>query len=92
MAQDHHHACEADDVVGYTEVRRGQAHQQWLRVEPHKVAGAVRGWEAGGREWAVRRDGRFPTSHPTHPHPLSLATQDNVSGKHFQSFLSLIAF
>ena len=30
MAQDHHHACEADDVVGYAEVWRGQAYQQGL--------------------------------------------------------------
>ena len=30
MAHDHHHACEADDVVGYAEVWRGQAYQQRL--------------------------------------------------------------
>ena len=92
VAHGHHGAGEADDVVGHAEVRRGQAHQQWLCVEPHKVAGAVRGWEAGGRERPVRQDGHCPTSHPTHPHPRSLATWDSVSGKHFQSFLSLLAF
>ena len=60
VAHGHHCAREADDVVGHAEVRRGQAHQQWLRVEPHEVAGAVGGWEAGGWEGEVRLDRLLP--------------------------------
>lgn len=47
VAHGHHSAGEADDVVGHAEVRRGQAHQQWLSVESDEEAGAVRHWEPG---------------------------------------------
>lgn len=56
IAHGHHCAGEADDVVGHAEVRRRQAHQQRLCVEPHKVAGTVRHREPGGQEAAVRQD------------------------------------
>lgn len=86
VAHGHHGAREADDVVGHTEVRRGQAHQQRLRVEPHKVAGAVRDWEAGGRERAVRQEWLLPHISPHPAPPLSLATWANVQWEAFSKF------
>lgn len=63
VAHGHHRAREADDVVGHAEVRRGQAHQQRLRVQPHEVARTLGDWEPG-----VRRSGEAgPPPHPTHP-------------------------
>lgn len=47
VAHSHHSAREADHIVGHAEVRRGQVHQQRLRVEPDEEAGAVRDWEPG---------------------------------------------
>lgn len=69
MAQDHHRACEADDVVGYAEIRRGQAYQQGLQIEPHEIARAVGDSEAGHQEGTVRRDRLLPLI-STHPHPI----------------------
>jgi hypothetical protein len=45
IAHSHNSAREADHIIGHAEVRCGQVHQQWLCVESHKVAGAIRDWE-----------------------------------------------
>lgn len=52
IAHGHHCAREADDIVGHAEVRRGQIHQQRLRVEAHEIARAV-----GNRVPGVRKKG-----------------------------------
>lgn len=69
VAHGHHRAREADDIVGHAEVRRWQAHQQRLRVEPHEVARTVGDWEPGGQGGVVRQD---PCSSLSYPIPLGL--------------------
>lgn len=74
IAHGHHGAREADDVVGHAEVRRGQVHQQRLRVQAHKVAGAVRDRVPESQEGEVREAGlgcspRQPTSLPLQAAP-----------------------
>ena len=89
MAHDHHHACEADDVVGYAEVWRGQAYQQRLQIEPHEIARAVGDSEAGRQEGAVRWNRLLPliSTHPT-PSPLSDHTGPISEVRVFKAFLA----
>lgn len=47
VAHGHHGAGQADDVIGHAEIRCRQVHQQRLRVQAHKIAGAVRGRKPG---------------------------------------------
>lgn len=53
VAHGHHGAGEADDIVGHAEVWCWQVHQQRLRVQAHKIAGAIRGRKPG--EWKKER-------------------------------------
>lgn len=54
IAHGHHSAGQADDVIGHAEIWRGQVHQQWLRVQAHKIAGAIGGRKPG--EWKQERE------------------------------------
>jgi len=93
MAHDHHHACEADDVVGYAEVWRGQAYQQRLQIEHHEIARAVGDSEAGRQEGGSEVElAASPHLNPPHPIPSLGPHRTNLRGEGFQGFLSLKAF
>lgn len=47
VADGHHSAGQADDVIGHAEVWCRQVDQQRLCVQAHKIAGAVRGRKSG---------------------------------------------
>lgn len=72
VAHGHHGAGEADDVVGHAEVWCGQVHQQRLRVQAHKIAGAIGGRKPG--EWKKERQGQ-----PTQDQCFMLTREDESS-------------
>lgn len=72
VAHGHHGAGEADDIVGHAEVWCWQVHQQRLRVQAHKIAGAIRGRKPG--EWKKERGGQ-----PARDHCFVLTRQDEGS-------------
>lgn len=72
VAHGHHGAGEADDIVGHAEVWCWQVHQQRLRVQAHKIAGAIRGRKPG--EWKKERGDQ-----PAQDHCFVLTRQDEGS-------------
>lgn len=70
VAHCHHGAGQADDIIRHAEVWRRQVHQQRLRVQAHKIAGAIRGRKPG--EW---KQGRV--CQPTQDHRFVLTRQDS---------------